>query len=161
MASELRTRVLGLQELERMTDGMRLRSADLRPAWLKIDKRMSSFFRSQFETSGAKGGERWKPLAPETKRQRLRSGGNRGGVDRPLWDFGRLKRSLQAPGPESIRVIKRQLYERGSAVPYAAAHPDRPIIPDPFPGYMLRAFMRVIENEVMGTDEGPTPAVGT
>lgn len=154
--------VLGVREFESLVDGMRLRSADLRPAWAVIDKRLSVFFRLQFETSGQVGGAKWKPLAPATKRARVRPGGNRGGVDRPLWDTARFKRSMQTgSGPESVRVMDRQRYERGSSVPYSVYHPDRPVIPDPFPEHMMRAWLRHIEGHVFGSDGRVSPAAAT
>lgn len=158
MADAISVQILGLKETVELIDGMRLRTADLRPAWRVIDKRLSLFFRKQFETSGQAGFAPWKPLAEATKRARVRPGGNRGGINRPLWDTARLKGSLQAPGPESIRVFAPQLYERGSTVPYADKHDDRPVIPDPLPGFMLRAWLRDITQHVFAESEGPAPS---
>lgn len=128
------------------------RTDDLRPVFRLFDRRVSMFARRQFETSGAVGGEAWEPLSEETKeRRREHRGGNRGGVDKPLWDFGKLKSSLQTAGPESVREIDRQKYTRGTTVFYARFHqegegvPKRQIFPDPWPMQLrlsVNALMR-------------------
>lgn len=129
------------------------RTDDLRPVFRLFDRRVSMFARRQFETSGAVGGDPWEPLKEETKKKRLRHrGGNRGGVDKPLWDFGKLKASLQTAGPESVREVGRQRYVRGTTVFYARFHqegtediPKRQIFPDPWPDQLrlsVNALMR-------------------
>jgi hypothetical protein len=112
-------RLLGDRRLESMKEPLHI-----------VRGRIEGDFRRRFETAGAHLGTKWKPLAPATVRSRLRKrGGNKGGVDRPLWDTGRLKQSLQRVGPESISVVSDTELVRGTAVPYASAHqPTRPIV---------------------------------
>lgn len=121
-------------------DDARGRTEDLRAPFRLFDRRVGMFARRQFETAGAAGGEPWEELDESTKRARRRHrGGNRGGVNRPLWDFGKLKTSLQEVGPESVREVGRQRYVRGTTVFYARFHqegegvPQRQIFPDPWP----------------------------
>lgn len=116
------------------------RTDDLRPVFRLFDRRVSMFARRQFETSGAVGGTPWEELDESTKKARQRHrGGNRGGVSRPLWDFGKLKTSLQEVGPESVREVGRQRYVRGTTVFYARFHqegegvPQRQVFLDPWP----------------------------
>lgn len=162
MTVEVDIKVLGDEAALRLLEQAETGAADLRNVWRIIDKSLHVFFRRQFETGGAAGGVKWRPLLPRTQRYRPRPGGNRGGVNRPLWDTGRLKASLQSPGPESVRVFQRLRYERGSQVPYSLYHqtgqgvPARPIIPDPWPAYKVRAWMRIVEAHLLDMgDAGP------
>lgn len=151
------------KEVEAILDHAIRASSNLTPTWKKIDKRLHVFFRKQFETSGARAGARWKPLLLRTQRARVRPGGNRGGVNRPLWDHARLKKSMQAPGPESVRVFRPLSYERGTQVPYSRFHqegdgvPERAFIPDPFPGYMVRSWLRLVEGQILDVNVVPSP----
>lgn len=112
------------------------RSADLRPVWGEVNAQVvQPTLQEQFRTAGATGGSPWRPLAPRTAQQRVRRGGNRGGVARPLWDTGRLRASWIKRGPESVFVSEKLRMERGTLVPYAAAHqqgsgriPARPML---------------------------------
>lgn len=130
---ELSAEVDGMERLRALLQEAAENAKDLTPVFRRIDRDLSGFFRLQFETSGAEGGEPWAPLAPATiaGRTRLNARGTarvsargraRGGLFRPLWDTGRLKRSLQQVGPESIRVLRRTEYARGTSVPYAGVH---------------------------------------
>lgn len=112
------------------------RSADLRPVWGEVNAQViQPTLQAQFDTAGATGRSPWRPLAPRTAQRRVRRGGNRGGVSRPLWDFGRLRGSWVKRGPESVFVSERMRMERGTLVPYAAPHqhgtgriPARPMV---------------------------------
>lgn len=125
-----------------------LLTGDLRP-WFKgsLDKGVTSFLRRQFDTLGTFGGTPWAPLKPSTMRSRLRSGGNRGGIGHPLWDFGDLRRSLLTPGSRGfLRTITAKSYQRGTSIPYAQYHqegtqrfPARVLIPDP-PTFVVKAW---------------------
>ena len=146
--------------------GKRLSAAqDLTPAWHKIDKGLiTPMLRRQYASKGAYGGQAWAPLRPSTQRARQRPGGNRGGIGHPLWDFGRLKASVENVGPESIRVVRPRLYQRGTRVPYAHLHqkgfvvtewggrkfkrprsvPAREIIPDPMPSRTAATAVKLV-----------------
>lgn len=136
------------RELKRvMRRGLRA-VGDLSP-WFRgtLDKGVTLFLRRHFDTRGSFGGTPWAPLKLSTIRNRLRRGGNRGGVGHPLWDFGDLRRSLLVPGSRnSLRVIRRDRYERGTSDPKARWHQDgtsrmpaRVIIPEP-PSFVVRAW---------------------
>lgn len=146
--------------------GMRVRVADLRAPFKQFNRSVENFFETRFDTAGRHGsslesggltGSRWKPLSTKTKKARRRAGksGNRGGVRRPLWATGNLRRSLIETGPESIRRIGRQTYVRGTRVPYAHFHqegrgvPERPIVPDPIPRGLQKRAARLIEQHVV------------
>lgn len=150
--------------------GKRIRKVrNLLPAWRKVDAYLiTPMFRRQFATKGAYGGQAWAGLRPTTQKARQRSGGNRGGIGHPLWDFGRLKGSLEAVGPESIRVMQPHKYQRGTRVPYAHLHqtgftvtqwggrqfkrprrvPARPPIPDPIPKHTTRTAVRFVGEHI-------------
>lgn len=153
------------------------RTDDLRPVFWMFDRRVSMFARRQFETAGAVGGEQWEPLDPDTKRQRLNRGetddeesgrgGNRGGVNHPLWDFGKLKASLQTPGGEGTRAIDRQRYMRGTQVLYAPFHqegtediPARPIFPDPWPDQLRLSVNALMRRHFEGRLPSALPGAG-
>ncbi len=148
-----RARIEGAKELQAFLKKARKRGLDLRPVLRGgIDKSVSHFFKSQFDSAGGRGGSPWAPLSAATRKSRLRPGGNRGGLSRPLWDVGRLRASLVKVGPESHRVIERQRYERGTTVPSAQYHqtgtrrmPARQIVPDPLPSALVRSWLRFIE----------------
>lgn len=106
------------REVREALTGMARRGRDLGPVFRTVDRFVGDEFRQQFESRGAHGGEPWKELAPATKkhRQNRRSnpGGNRGGVDHPLWNTGALKNSLVEVGGNSIRSIGKDEYIRGT-----------------------------------------------
>lgn len=158
------------RELHRLLRQLAVRGGDAKP-WFRayLDKAVSRLLKGNFDTRGGWSG-RWAPLRPVTRIARVRRGGNRGGVNHPLWDTGRLRGSLIRPShPEAVRVIGRLRYERGTAVPYARYHqrgftvrkwgravfrhsrkvPARVIVPDP-PPWMLRAWERSLAAYVKG-----------
>ncbi|MHC4647633.1 MAG: phage virion morphogenesis protein [Planctomycetota bacterium] len=151
----LTSRFEGVEGLKMDLRELAKRTKDLRPAFHKIDKHVSTVFRRQFGTEGAFGGERWDPLKPETiKARRRQSGGNRGGI---LRNFNRLWGSLVKVGPESIQIIRSHYYERGTAVPYAEDHqegkgslPIRKIVPDPMPDSVIGTWEKVIATYIAG-----------
>ena len=112
------------------------KSADLRPAFGDLNANVvQPIMVKRFDTAGAYLGSRWRPLAMATLRGKLRmAGGKRsrrlttrrgrakGGVFRPLWDSGRLRRAWTRNSGESVVAIERLRYERGVVVPYAAPH---------------------------------------
>jgi phage gpG-like protein len=113
------------------------KAESLKPMFRDFDRDVGTYFRRRFETAGRHGGTPWKPLSLRTRkaRQRADADQNRGGVGKPLWASGRLKRSLEEVGPHSIRTIRRDRYVRGTRVPYAVRHqrgegvPEREIVP--------------------------------
>ena len=127
--------------VERLLDKAQRRSKNLMPVWGDLNANViQPEMQRRFRASGAAHGRRWTPLRPSTRRQRLtQRGGNRGGIARPLWDTGRLRGSWVKRGPESVYSAKRLSFERGTSVPYAAAHqngtarlPARPIVTPEF-----------------------------
>lgn len=124
-------------ELQRRLKSLVRKTGDLRPMFRGFDRDVGTFFRRRFETAGRHGGQPWKPLSRQTRLARNRAGetGNQGGVGKPLWATGQLKRSLEEVGPRSIRSIRKDGYVRGTRVPYAVRHqrgegvPEREIIP--------------------------------
>lgn len=106
--------------VERLFDQLPGKVRDFRPVWNELNGFVEDEFRKQFSTAGSHGGDRWKPLAPATVRSRLRNrGGNRGGVNRPLWDHGVLRASLVGPAKGVVEKQEKE-YRRGTLVPYAA-----------------------------------------
>lgn len=147
------SRMEGVDGLKMDLKQLASRTKDLRPAFDKIDKHVSTVFRRQFATEGAFGGQKWDPLKPATIKSRQKAGGNRGGI---LRNFNRLWASLVKIGPESIRIVRPKYYERGTAVPYAESHqegegvPIRHIIPDPMPESVVRTWEKVIADTIAG-----------
>ena len=153
----------GLLAIEKRFTGTFRRTQNMVPAWRLIDKSVTTVLTRQHATKGAFGGQSWAPLRPATAKARQRPGGNRGGVGHPLWDFGRLRASLIMVGPESIRVMTKDRYVRGSRVPYASLHqkgftvsqwggqkfkhprkvPARQLIPDPMPQHVRATWLRI------------------
>lgn len=150
--------VQGLVEAQRTTLGIAERVADARPAFRVLDKHASTVFIRQFASEGAWGGRSWPRLRPATIRARQKPGRGRGGI---LRDTNRLWASLVKVGPESIRLIEPQRYERGTIVPYAFRHqigdrvPVRQIIPDPMPEEVLNTWERILADHFAGVTEAP------
>lgn len=155
-----------LELLEAIADN----AEDMRPAFRRIDRTVGPFFKRRFDSAGAHGGDGpWAPLSETTRRVRPRSGGNKGGLDRPLWDTGATKLSLQTVNDDSIRVMRKHTYERGTRVPWARFHqsgfesllwgtrqrgqgvqvPERHVIPDPLPRFLVERWVDVVSDWVM------------
>lgn len=125
------------------------RSADLRPVWGDVNANVVQPAMDQrFRSAGAHHGSKWAPLSPAGVRSRLRRGGNRGGISRPLWDTGRLRASWVKNGPESLTVMKPLSYERGTMVPYARFHqegtgrlPARPMVSEELAAHVMDEAM--------------------
>lgn len=101
----------------------REQSADLRPVWGELNARVvQPAMVRRFDLAGAYLGEPWRPLSPATRERRVRRGGNKGGINRPLWDTNRLRRAWVKPSGESVISIERMRFERGVVVPYAQHH---------------------------------------
>lgn len=136
---------------------LRSRVTDLRPVFRgPIDKHVSSVFRRQFATEGGFGGRPWQRLKPETLAAKRRIRRERMGK---LRRFNRLWGSLVKVGPQSVRRIRAQSYERGTRIPYAAAHqtgvpkrnlPKRQVVPDPMPRSVVRVWDRMIARRLEG-----------
>ena len=155
MSVQFSSKMIGDKGLKMDLKALAKRAGDLRPAFHKIDKHVSTVFRRQFATEGSFGGRKWDPLKPATiKRRQSRSGGNRGGI---LRDFNRLWSSLVKVGPESVQIVRPLYYERGTAVPYAEDHqegrgnlPIREMIPDPMPENIVRVWEKIIGATIAG-----------
>jgi Ni/Co efflux regulator RcnB len=167
MADNFSVTIEGDEALDKLLNGIALRGDDMRPLFRgPIDKSVTLMFRAQFASSGAFGGAPWAPLRPSTRQWRQRRGGNRGGLEHPLWDTGEGKASFEKVGPNSFRDITTASYERGSMLPRMALHqtgytitqwgghrlrhprrvPARPIIPDPIPEFILSSWATMIED---------------
>lgn len=123
---------VGLKEALAKLEAKGKKARDLTSAFRRFDREsVRPFLDEQFQTAGAFGGHPWAPLKASTQKKRRRPGGNRGGVDHPLWDTGNLRSKLLN---RPIRLITRDEYRRGTDVPYArhAGGPDtdRPIFPE-------------------------------
>lgn len=93
--------------------------ADWRPAWPEIEQVFYRIELEQFNTEGARGGERWAPLtANYGKWKEAHFPGQ------PiLVRTGRLRRSLSVLGTgDSIREREAQSLTLGTRVPYAGFH---------------------------------------
>ncbi len=156
----------------RPVEAMRARLRDLSPFFVGVaEPILTSFFLQQFATKGAAGGQPWAPLKPSTVRARTRGGIGggrlfrkakrgqaRGGILAILIDTRRLWSSyVKAGGPESIRIVTRFQYVRGSAVPYAGAHheedivhkrPARKVVVDPLPPWVIILLERGLASYV-------------
>jgi phage gpG-like protein len=125
-----------------------------------VNESVNEFFVRQFDSEGAYGGEKWKPLSPLSLKLRQRRGHGRGGI---LHDTGRMWASLTklGLGPDAIRRVTAQSLERGTSVPYAISHqkgfktrifgrgrkrkvPKRVIIPDPMPSRVVEGWVSII-----------------
>lgn len=175
MSLQLNVRFEG-EEAEREMGARGRRARDLSTPFRVFDRDVGQFFRKRFETAGKHGGSGfsglsgWKELSEETKRHRQRpvsegGGANVGGIKHPLWDTGNLKASFQEVGGESIRQIDRDRYIRGSRVPYAVYHqegrgvPQRRIVPEEMPDFMMRRLTRLMERWVADGDVDSVPGI--
>lgn len=150
------------REFRKLLISLAVRSHDL-SSWFreKLDPSVSKMLRQHWDGRGRYSGG-WKPLRPASMIARIRPGHNKGGVNYPLYDTGRLRQSLLSPHHhEAIRVITRDHYERGTQVPYARYHhggftvrqwggrrfhkarkvAPRPVIPQP-PHFYVRGWAR-------------------
>jgi len=112
-------------QARRRLSGASRRARDYRPVWGDLNANVvQPAMQARFASGGARYGGAWAPLSPAGVRSRLRRGGNRGGVSRPLWDTGRLRAAWVKRGPESVVRIDRLEFERGVVVPYAVHHQE-------------------------------------
>lgn len=161
MPIQVQAQIIGVSNVRRVLRETNRKGGDLRPAYREFDRSVSRYFRLRFASGGRFGGGSWAGLAPATIRHRLSArGGNRGGITRPLWDFGNLRASLVAPGPQSVRVIQPLKYERGSSVPYLTYHmtgtehmPARPVIPQRMPIFLTRALDNALDQHFADLEE--------
>ncbi len=97
------------------------RAEDLRPVLRgPITNSIHQFFRRQFASDGAAGGEAWLPLTPTTRILKARSNRSSMGV---LRFSNRLWASLtKRSGPESVVIAKPQSLEVGTSDAKAVFH---------------------------------------
>lgn len=101
------------------------RAGNLKPVWGDINANViQPAMQRRFDLGGAYLGAPWRPLSPGTRASRIRRGGNRGGINRPLWDTNRLRRSWIKRSGESVIAIEDMRLERGVVVPYAQYHQE-------------------------------------
>lgn len=95
--------------------------ADWRPAWPEIEQVFYRIELEQFESEGARGGQKWQELSPAYKKWKERHF-----PGRPiLMRTGRLKRSLSvigAGGSDSIHEAEPMSLTLGSKVSYGIYH---------------------------------------
>lgn len=128
----------GAGKLRLRLSGMSDRNEDYRPVFKgSVDRIMRGMFKDIFRTQGAAIRRPWAPYALATIRERKRLGLRRGMLRRT----DRLLRSLTlVKQPETVLVIQKQRYERGTTHEAAQYHqrgtkwmPRRIIIPTQVP----------------------------
>lgn len=150
------------------------RARDLRSFFRGVvDPSVTEWLKSQFESEGRAGGSPWAPVRPLTVLLRNRPGHGRGGFHHGFravvgQDVRRMWASFtKSGGPDSVRTILPQFYERGSS--NKAAHlfhsgyrsfvfghatgrrvPARPIIPDKIPSFLTRKWERSLVRHLEG-----------
>jgi len=135
----------GLGEFRETLNRIRARVSDLRPYLNRVAIEVRKGFAEMFNTEGAAGGERWKPLAPSTiaaKQQMFEAGEIRGrirGIRARLrasqLQAGEMPGILIRTGALKDSVVRRgfrgnihriggdgRSVELGTSVPYAAVH---------------------------------------
>ena len=170
--AKVKIRVTGLKPTLSLLNRIRLSVKDLRPILGgPITNSIHQFFRRQFDSQGAAGGEPWPALRPTTLA--LKARGARGGMG-ILRASNRLWSSLtKRGGADQIRVVKPHLLEIGTQVasggfPYPAAHQEgytqttvfgkarkrplrvqqRKIVPDQLPAGMVKAWETLIARRI-------------
>lgn len=153
---------------------------DLRPVLGgPINSSVDQLFRRQFNSEGAFGGQKWAPLRPVTKLLRQRPGHGRGGIGRDtnrMW----ASLTKFGVGPDAIKILTPSSLERGTSLPYARWFsqgyisktkpvlgsggrlafirrrapkriPPRPLVPDPTPRSLTKAWETLIARFVEGS----------
>ena len=165
--TQVNVRIFGDEEAQRMLREAGKRSRNLSPVFRgPVDKLVTKLFTDQFATEGKSGPLPWAPLSAATLADKARIRRGRMGV---LRRFNTLWASLvKSGGPQGIRDIGPDRYERGTAVPYAAAHqlgarirrwgnvtfrtpkrlPVRQVVPDPAPPRFVDAVARHVADFV-------------
>lgn len=106
-------------EVERLLGQAAKAASDLRPVWALLDQRITDNTEDQFRTRGGLTGG-WPPLNPNYRALKARTAGWRTSI---MERSGRLLASLSNPfHPAAVHRVKKLEYERGTALPYAAAH---------------------------------------
>lgn len=121
-------------DIDRMSEILRRpenRSADLRPAFLRVIEDFQAGERALFETQGRSEGLDWPPIRPDTIRRHPERLG-------PMEMTGALKRSLTRRGAKySIRKIEADMLTVGTRDPVSNLHqhkrpgsrnPRRPVL---------------------------------
>lgn len=138
--------IQGLREALREVGEKGRRAANLKPAFQLFRHSVRQFADLQFRTAGSFGQVPWKDLAPETVRRRRRTGANRGGAVRPLWDTGNFRSNLLN---RPLVEIDRDRFSYGTHTPYArhVAGPDtdRPMFPDVESPFLEQSLEEAVE----------------
>jgi hypothetical protein len=161
MAEGVSITVVGIPAIQRELVRMRSAATDMTPVFRgPITKSLDRFFRRQWDTGGKKG-ERggWRPLARSTIRAKQRARRGQMGI---LRFAGRLRSSfIRRTGPDTVNIITPHSLERGSLERKAWWHqegtrtiPARPIIPDPMPTHLVRAWERLMLAHIVGERRG-------
>lgn len=163
-----------LGPVTKLLRSLKARSRDLRGVFWKIDEQVTIFFETQFESYGVMGGHPWPELAPMTILAKMRRGRGRAGPDAIGRDTNKMWAAFtKAGGPNSVRVIEPQMYERGErGLPYvepfsegwlsknvykhkrkvAKRIPARPIVPTTLPVSLTGGWEGMIANYIDGMD---------
>jgi len=133
-----------------------------------VDRSVTKWLKDRFASEGRSGGPTWAPLRPLTSFLRSRPGHGRAGSSKVGQDVRRMWASFtKSGGPDSVRVIQPQFYERGSDNPAAKYFhhgfklfvfgrqttrrvPGRPIIPDTIPDFLTKMWERDLVRHIEG-----------
>jgi phage gpG-like protein len=108
---ELRIVVTGTVSTAKDLEGIGYRAVHAEPALRRV---MALLLRGEQLLWRRSGGKRWRPLDPDTRRRKRKTG------KRPLVESGRLERSLTLPeATDAIREAHDSYLEFGTSVYYA------------------------------------------
>jgi len=155
--------VIDTREADSLIGSLLRKTSDLREwFWDRLDPLVTDFFEAQFETEGAEGGHRWKPIAPLTRQLRARSGHGLAGSSAVLQDTLGMRRDFEHASGTGFRKVQPKEYRRGVVSEVAALQqegwtsrsvfgqmrkapvqvPARPIVPEDFPQSILKTWVR-------------------
>lgn len=93
--------------------------SDLRPVWPEVELQFYRAELAQFNSEGARGGQRWQALSPKYAKRKAKIA-----PGKPILVLtGRLKRSLTAiGGADAVRIAEPLSLTLGTKTPYAEFH---------------------------------------
>lgn len=166
--------VMEMTHVTRLLSQTEHAAKDLTPVFQgPIDASVTEFYKRQFETEGAHGGQKWENLSPLTVTLKGRNGRGRAGPETIGRDTNRLWASLtKSGGPMSLRHFGPKEYVRGTRVRHAQWFhegydstsifgrtrkggtrkvPARPIVPETMPQPIIRAWEGMIVHHILST----------
>jgi phage gpG-like protein len=115
--SEVIIKVTGTKEAMRTLRKYKMRAADVKPAWDKVEEHLALNMQRAFATHGASTGRAWKPLKPEYAAWKTAHGY----PPTPLIRTGELWRSVSlVPMDISRKGLTKATF--GTSVDYASYH---------------------------------------